>query len=84
MTVKEKVLSLVELLPGEKLGEAERFLEGLLQEDPLLAALANAPEDDEPYTEEQQRADEDARARYRRGEGIPHGKLMRPAKDRAA
>ncbi len=32
--------------------------------------------DDEPYTEEQQREDADARAAIARGEGIPHAQVL--------
>lgn len=71
MTVKERVYRLVDVLPEDKLPEAERLLESLLAADPLLDLLANAPEDDEIYTEEEQKRDEDALAAYQRGEYVP-------------
>ena len=74
MTVKQKVLRLVDAVPTGRLREVERFLENLLV-DPLLVALANAPDHDEPCTEEEQRADENARECYRGGEGIPREAL---------
>lgn len=76
MTLKEKALRLVDVLPEEKLPDAERFLESLLGHDPLLIALANAP-DDEPYTEEEQAADEAARERFHRGDSATHAEVGR-------
>lgn len=51
---RENVRRLVELLPEKDLGAVERVLEGLiaLEGDPLLRALAAAPLDDEPVTQE--------------------------------
>lgn len=40
--------------------------------DPVLEALANAPYDDEPVTEEEERLIEEAREDVRRGEVLTH------------
>jgi hypothetical protein len=59
MAAREHVHRLVDELPDEELGAAERYLAYLRdQGDPFARALADAPEDDEPTTPE-----EDASAR---------------------
>jgi hypothetical protein len=40
-------------------------------------SLLTAPPDDEPYTDEQQRRDGEARAAHLRGESIPHEDVVR-------
>ncbi len=45
--------------------------------DPLLRALALAPEDDEPETEEERAAVAEARAEMRGGTVIPHAHIRR-------
>jgi hypothetical protein len=61
MTTKERLHKLVDELTD---GEAARALELVEQEheDPLLRAIANAPEDDEPWTEEDEAAMAEVRA----------------------
>ena len=55
--LKEKLHRLVDELPEEELGAAERYLEYLRdQGDPLLRRLLQAPGDDEPETEEERAA----------------------------
>lgn len=44
---------------------------------PVLESLANAPEDDEPLTEEDERAIEEAREQVRRGEVLTHEEVRR-------
>ncbi len=44
--------------------------------DPLARALANAPFDDEPVSEEEAREIEASRASFARGEGIPHEEVL--------
>jgi hypothetical protein len=51
--------------------EAERYLKGLTTDDPVLRAFLLAPLDDEPESEEERLAVEEARAELARGEGIP-------------
>ena len=55
MTVKERVLRLIDTLSPAELEEAERRL-STLHPDPVRYALDNAPPDDEPYMEEERAA----------------------------
>jgi len=73
VATRDEVHRLVEELPEEELHTAKRFLEFLRDRggDPLLRTLAEAPEDDEPETEEECRAAEEAWAEYLRGEARP-------------
>ncbi len=73
MTTKDKLHRLVDALPEPVLDEAERLLQELQRRaaDPLLRALAAAPEDDEPDTEEERAAIAEARAAIARGEVEP-------------
>lgn len=62
MATKERIHRLVDALPEEELKTAERMLEGLAAlalSDPVARALALAPEDDEPVTEEEAAAIEE-------------------------
>ncbi len=76
MSPREHLHQLVEQVPEGEVHAAERFLEYLCAE-PVLRALANAPLDDEPETEEERQAVEEARESLRRGEGISHEELRR-------
>jgi hypothetical protein len=61
MTVKERLHHLVDVLPERELETAARVLEALhATADPVGWALDNAPLDDEPYTQEEQAAVEEA------------------------
>ncbi len=72
MTTREDVRRLVDRLPDEELEAARRYLEYLRDMgDPFMRALHGAPEDDEPETEEERAAVEEAKAEIRRGEGLP-------------
>jgi len=73
---RDHLRQLVDRLPESELSAAERFL-SFLCADPVLLALANAPEDDEPETEEERLAVEEARESLRRGAGISHEELRR-------
>ena len=61
---------IVENLPEEALLDAEALLAPLLrqEDDPLLYALANAPLDDEPLTDDDLAAIAEARAEVERGD----------------
>lgn len=67
---KEVLHKLVDDLPEEEVSIAERFLRFLkdLGSDPVLRALKNAPEDDEPETSEEAEMVKEARDAYNRGE----------------
>lgn len=57
MASKEELHSLIDRLPEAELQAARRFLEYLCErDDPVLRALLNAPEDDEPTTPEEDEA----------------------------
>jgi hypothetical protein len=69
MVTKEQVHELVDQIPEDDLLAAARYLEYLRDGgDPLLHALANAPEDDESETPEEAAAIEEAKAALARGE----------------
>ena len=50
--------------------------------DPLGQLLANAPEDDEPLTDEDLAAIERTRVAIARGELIPHDEMVRRSRER--
>jgi len=64
-------------LPAPQLSAVQGLLEFML--DPISRALANAPVDDEPVAEEEERAVAEAREwlRSNGGKGIPHNETMR-------
>jgi len=45
--------------------------------DPMLLALANAPEDDEPWTDEDEAAVAEGRADFAAGRTISHDEMLR-------
>ena len=54
---KERLYRLVDQIPEGEVHTAERFLEYLATaDDPVLRALMNAPEDDEPVSPEEEEA----------------------------
>lgn len=56
-STRERLRLLVDQLPDSELHAAQRFLEFVHEHgDPLLHMLMNAPEDDEPVTEEEEAA----------------------------
>lgn len=72
MTTKQDLHHMVDDLPESAVAQAGRLLEALrVEEDPLLKALMEAPEDDEPLTPEEIEAIEEGKAEIARGEGIP-------------
>jgi hypothetical protein len=68
---------LIDGLPDIQLSGLVRFLETIV--DPVTAALANAPLEDEEISEEEERAVAEARESLKRngGRGIPHAEAMR-------
>lgn len=69
MVTKEDIHRLVEQLPEDDLPAAALYLRNLSREhDPMLRALANAPEDDEPETPEEAEAVAEGKAALARGE----------------
>ncbi len=66
MTAREKIHELVDALPESEMEPVLDFVVSR-SSDPLLRALAAAPEDDEPWTEEDQAALDDSRAEVAAG-----------------
>ena len=57
MTTRESLHQLIEELPEGEIQAAALYLQHLRdKQDPLLATLLNAPEDDEPETEYERQA----------------------------
>jgi len=73
-TTRERLHALLDELPDERLDEAEAAIAELAAP---FRPLAEAPEDDEPLTDEDLAAIERGREAYRRGETIPHDVAMR-------
>lgn len=66
MTTREEAHRLLDRLSESDLAVVARMLRGLVAaEDPLVTFLESAPEDDEPYTEEEQRRDAEERQPWR-------------------
>jgi len=74
---KEHAHELVERLPASQLATAVRFLEFLLL-DPVAHAVATAPCDDEPVTDEDRRRFHEGQAWFRQqsGKGISMGDVL--------
>ena len=68
---------LIDRLPEMQLSGLVQFLETIV--DPVAAALQNAPFDDEPETEAEKLAVDEARdwLKNNGGKGIPHAEAMR-------
>ncbi|HEX9870892.1 MAG TPA: hypothetical protein VGC99_20320 [Candidatus Tectomicrobia bacterium] len=76
MTDKATLHQLIEELPESELLVAERFLAYLRDmADPVRRALLTAPWDDEPETEVERQAVQEAREEFARGETIPDTEL---------
>ncbi|HZQ37747.1 MAG TPA: hypothetical protein VFD32_17580 [Dehalococcoidia bacterium] len=69
MTTKAELHHMIDELPDNVTDEAARLLRTL--GGPLMQALFDAPEDDEPTTPEEDAGTAEAREQYRRGEGRP-------------
>lgn len=78
---RDAIRQLVDDLDERDLPTAERLLRALRDTvgdaDPVLRALANAPFDDEPETDEERAGVAEARAEADRGELIPHEEALR-------
>lgn len=73
---RERLRCLVEFVPESELPAAERYLESLVGPDPLIRALVNAPWDDEPVTEEEDKAVEEAERAWEAGDWVPHSEVL--------
>lgn len=77
MTAKEKLRQAVDELSEL---EAEKVLEIIARRrdrDPVRAFFEDAPEDDEPLTDEERASLDEGRAEYERGETVPLDEFMR-------
>ena len=75
MTTREALYRLVDSIPAAQLDDARKRLEPLA--DPVLAALANAPIDDEPETDEERAAVAQARAEIDAGDYVTLDEMRR-------
>jgi len=71
---KQHAHKLIEQLAPGQVPAAIGMLERLL--DPVARAIANAPIDDEPVTEEEEKALEESREWFKHNKGIPHERVM--------
>ena len=77
MSDREQAHQLIDRLPDSQVSALVGLLEAIV--DPVAAALRRAPLDDEPETEEDKHAADEAREwlSQRGGKGIPHDEAMR-------
>jgi ethanolamine utilization microcompartment shell protein EutL len=71
---RQQAHALLDMLPAEKLNAVRSLLEVMV--DPVSRALANAPNDDEPVTEEEERAVAEAREWLKHNPGIPFEQVV--------
>jgi hypothetical protein len=72
---REQAHTLLDSLDADQLAAVRHLLEVMVE--PLARSLANAPVEDEEINDETAAALEEARASFRRGEGIPHEEILR-------
>jgi hypothetical protein len=73
-TRRQHAHQLIDRLPETQLSALVGLLETIV--DPVAAALRNAPTDDEPVTEEEERAINEAREWLKRNPGIPFEQVV--------
>ena len=73
-TRREHAHQLIDRLPETQLSALVGLLETIV--DPVAAALRNAPVDDEPMTEEEERAVNEAREWLKHNPGIPFEQVV--------
>lgn len=76
MTNREKLHRLVDQLDEAEVTPTLRLVE-TQRHDPLLHALANAPEDDEPWTDADEAAVAESRADFAEGRTLSHEEMLR-------
>ena len=76
MTTREKLHRLVDELAEAELATTLRLVE-TQRHDPMLQALADAPEDDEPWTDEDEAAVAEGRADLAAGRTISLDEMLR-------
>jgi hypothetical protein len=73
---QQQARAMIDRLAPEQLSAVRRLLEVML--DPVSRKLATAPMEDEPISEEEQRAVEASKAWFEKngGKGIPHEQIL--------
>lgn len=74
-TTRERLHELLDELPEDMLDDAEAAIAALSV--PPYRPPSEAPEDDEPITDEEEEAIQLGLEEFRRGETIPHDQAMR-------
>lgn len=74
MIARDEVRALVDAIPDDRLPAARDALEQLT--DPVLLAFLNAPEDDEPLTDEDLAAIAEAKADIAAGRTVPLAEVL--------
>jgi len=77
MQPRERIHQLVDDLPEQELPAVERFLRQREDGDPVLRALANAPDDDEELTPEEDAAVQEGLDAIERGDVVSSAELRR-------
>ncbi len=78
MQTRDRLHQLIDDLPEADLPAIERFLNGWgASDDSLLRALANAPEDDEPLTPDDEAAIDEGMDAIARGDMVSSAELRR-------
>lgn len=76
MTTREKIHRLVDELSEAELAPTLRLIE-TQRDDPLLRVLAEAPEDDEAWTDQDEKAVREGREALAAGETVSHEEMLR-------
>lgn len=76
MTIRERLHRLVDELDEAELAPTLRIME-MRHHDPVIQAFANAPEDDEPWTDEDEAAVAESRADFAAGRTISLEEMLR-------
>ena len=76
---RERLHQLIDEIPDDEIGAAKSYLEYLriVGSSRLYRTLIEAPLDDEPETDEERTAVEEARADLAAGRVVPHEQVMR-------
>jgi hypothetical protein len=77
MATKDTLRHLIDTLPDTALDEAECYLTALQTDDPVLRAALLAPYDDEPETEEERAAVDEALEDVREGRMVSMQEIER-------
>lgn len=75
---RQHVHELIDRLPPVQLSALAGLLEAMVEHDPVAEALRSAPLDDEPESEEEKQAVQEARdwLAQNGGKGIPHEEVL--------